>query len=235
MIELGRVEALYRYPVKSMAGVAEPRLDLKWHGFAGDREYAFRKAGDLTAFPWLTGRDLSEMVLYRARFRDPSDVRKSAVEVTAPDGAAFELRDPALAEKLARAAGCGAELIHIGRGAYDAMPVSLFARATMDDLSRAHGRPLDVRRFRPNIILDRGNERDWIGTTLVFGNREGPRLRLNRPIERCALITVDPDTGGRDPSVMRTVAQAFANQRGVYASVERPGVIAIGDPVWCAD
>jgi uncharacterized protein len=233
MIELGRVEALFRYPVKSMAGVAEPRLELKWRGFSGDREYAFRKAGDLTAFPWLTGRDLSEMVLYRAQFRDPSDLRKSPVDVTAPDGEVFELRDLALSEKLARAAGCGAELIHIGRGAYDSMPVSLFGRATMDDLSRAHGTPLDVRRFRPNIVLDRGDERDWIGTTLVFGDpATGPRLTLNKPIERCAMITIDPDTGARDPSVMRTVAQSFANERGAYASVERPGFIAVGDTVW---
>jgi uncharacterized protein len=235
MGSVGRVAELYRYPVKSMRAVAELELELAWHGFAGDREYAFRKSDDLGHFPWFTGRDHADLVLYSARYRDAGAPRKSPIDVVAPDGEAFDLREASLAERLSDEARCDIDLIHIGRGVFDAMPVSVIARGTFERLAAAHGRILETARFRPNIVIEAEDERAWIGATLVFGDSDGAaRLRVNRPIQRCAMITIDPATAEHDASVMRSVAQSFNNECGVYCAVERPGIVCAGDEVWLA-
>ncbi|MFN2464119.1 MAG: MOSC N-terminal beta barrel domain-containing protein, partial [Candidatus Dormibacteria bacterium] len=54
---VGRVAALWRYPVKSMAGEALAVADVSWHGLAGDRRWAFIREGqERSGFPWLTIR-----------------------------------------------------------------------------------------------------------------------------------------------------------------------------------
>ena len=54
---VGRVVGLWRYPVKSMAGEPLTEIEMSWHGFAGDRRWAFIR-DDVTrsGFPWLTLR-----------------------------------------------------------------------------------------------------------------------------------------------------------------------------------
>jgi uncharacterized protein YcbX len=63
-IKVGEVEALLRYPVKSMSGEPLEVADLGWHGLDGDRRLAFRRAEDRTGFPWLTGSRLPELILF---------------------------------------------------------------------------------------------------------------------------------------------------------------------------
>ena len=60
---------------------------------------------------------------------------------------------------------------------------------------------------------------------------QGPRLNLGLGIARCAMVTIDPDTAERDPSMLRTVAQHFGNEIGAYGTVETQGEIAVGDRV----
>jgi MOSC N-terminal beta barrel domain len=58
MTVVGRVAALWRYPVKSMAAEALDDAEVSWHGFAGDRRSAFIRDGQVrSGFPWLTIRD----------------------------------------------------------------------------------------------------------------------------------------------------------------------------------
>ncbi len=55
---VGRVVGLWRYPVKSMAGEALKEAEVSWHGFAGDRRWAFIRDGMVNSgFPWLTLRE----------------------------------------------------------------------------------------------------------------------------------------------------------------------------------
>jgi hypothetical protein len=97
------------------------------------------------------------------------------------------------------------------------------------------GQPLDEARFRANIVLETSNgstERDWLGGTLVFGEGEAaPRLRVNRPIPRCRMITIDPATGVKDPRILETVAAEFGNEIGVYCAPDGIGTLRLGDPV----
>ena len=233
---LGTVAALYRYPVKSMQAEALHEAELFWTGLHGDRQYAFVKADDPSSFPWLTGRDLREMVLHRARYADPADPRRGGVEVAAPDGTRFGVADPALAARLRDLSGHPVRLLQTSRGAYDAMPVSVIATTTAEAVGRAHGSPVGLARFRANVVITPDDpasvDADWRGATLLFGEgRDAPGLRLDWAIPRCAMVAIQPETAAKEPGVLRTVAQQFGNRIGTYCAVQRPGVIRVGDRV----
>ena len=230
---VGTVAALWRYPVKSMRGEALQAASLRWTGLDGDRQYAFFRATDRGRFPWLTGRSVPDLVNYVPRYVDPADPRKSPLRVTAPDGAVFDVADETLRRRLSDIARDDIRLIQIGRGTFDSGPVSVIATATAAKLDAAFGAPLGLRRFRPNIVIESdAPETNWLGGTLVFGDRpDSARLRLNRPIERCSFITVDPDTAAKDATIQRMVAQRFDNRVGAYGSTDADGTIALGDRV----
>lgn len=232
---LGTVRELWRYPVKSMAGEALDAVELGWRGLAGDRRWAFVREGDLSSFPWLSARDLSELVLYRARFLDPADPR-GAVEVTTPDGRVHAVASEALAARLSAAAGRPLRPVQSSRGFPDDMPVSVASTTTAAAVDSAAGRQVDPRRFRHNIVIEPlvpERETAWAGAVLALGaGEDAPRLAVAAPAPRCAIIAIDPDTGARDPALLRTVVRAFDNAIGVYANVARPGVVRLGDPVY---
>jgi len=230
---VGTVAGLSRFPVKSMAGERPAEVELRWPGIHGDRQYGFCRARDRTRFPWLSARDLPGLVLYRPAFRAPDDPRRSPVDVAAPSGGRLPLDAPDLAARLSEEVGEEVRLMQVGRGIYDAMPVSLATTASLSAVDAAHGAALDVRRFRLNIVVEsRCADVAWRSGRLAFGERDdGAQLLVNDAIPRCALIAIDPDTAERDPSVVRTVARAFGNRVGVYCATAKPGVIRVGDRV----
>jgi uncharacterized protein len=237
LIDIGAVRAINRYPVKSMAGESLAAAPLRWVGIDGDRQYAFYRAANTSRFPWLTGREVAALVTHRARYLDPTDPRRSPVRVTAPDGSEHDVGAVELRAALSEAAGEEVRLLQLGRGAFDSMPISVISMATGERLAQSCGNAGDLRRFRPNIVLDiaaglAADETGWIGSALVFGDGEAPpRLRINTRIERCAMVTLDPDTAAKDAAVMRRVVEDFANLVGVYCAVEALGTIAVGDRV----
>src|SRR5205823_13792625 len=85
-ITVGVVSALYRYPVKSMRGEALDEARLDWHGIEGDRRYAFVRAGNFTSFPWLTAREVPDMLRYAPYLADPRQPRESPVRVRTTRG-----------------------------------------------------------------------------------------------------------------------------------------------------
>ena len=229
---VGRVVELARFPVKSMAGERPIAVEVDWQGIEGDRQFAFYRTGDPGRFPWLSGRDVPELLLHRARFRDPKNPRRSPVEVTTPDGAVLPLADPRLLAGLAARGGVPLALLQLGRGTFDSMPLSVVSTATHAALDAAHGRVLDRARFRTNILIESAApEAEWRGCRLGFG-AGAAELLVADTIPRCAIITVDPESGARDPAAMRTVAQVFGNRIGVYAAPAKPGGIRVGDPVF---
>ena len=228
---VGHVAAITRFPIKSMAGEACEAAELDWQGIEGDRQWAWVKAGDLSRFPWFTGRDLSALVRYVAAYDDPGDARRSKVAVTGPGGERWSLADPALQAHLEALAGRALTLLQLGRGAHDAMPVSVASTTSFAALEAAHGGALDPRRFRTNIVVESGfREAEWPGRRVRFG--AGAALLLADGAPRCAMVTIDPDSGERDARVMRTVAQGFGGAFATYASVAAPGSVQVGDPVW---
>jgi uncharacterized protein YcbX len=68
---VGKVESLWRYPVKSMRGEELEEAFVGFSGVYGDRLFAFKSSAAPKGFPYLTGREQEEMLLYRPRFRHP--------------------------------------------------------------------------------------------------------------------------------------------------------------------
>ena len=228
-VVVGRVAGLWRYPVKSMAPEELDDVEVAWHGLAGDRRWAFIRAGQVrSGFPWLTLRELPELASYRPRFAEPARPQSSPVLVRTPRGGELDVADPALAREL----GPGVRVIKQDRGVFDTLPVSLLTTQALAGLSRLAGTPLTPGRFRPNLLVDaRGPEfpeDTWVGRELRIG---GLRMRVDKRDQRCVVVTIDPLTLTRDRAILRAIARDRDAQFGVYGSTVEPGPVAIGDPV----
>jgi uncharacterized protein YcbX len=229
MTVVGRVVALWRYPVKSMAAEGLDAVDVSWHGLAGDRRWAFIRGGQVrSGFPWLTMRERPGLSHYRPRFTDPDRPNASTTLVRTPCGGEFDVSDPALAAGL----GPGVRVIKQDRGVFDTMPLSLLTTQTVASLGKLVGADLAVGRFRPNILVDAFGgdfpEDAWVGRVLRVG---GLRMRADKHDQRCVIVTIDPVTLRREPAILRAIARERGNQLGVYGTTVEPGHVAVGDPV----
>ncbi|MEZ5966083.1 MAG: MOSC domain-containing protein [Planctomycetota bacterium] len=224
---VGRVAGLWRYPVKSMAGEALAVAEVSWHGFAGDRRWAFvREDAPRSGFPWLTLRERADMNHYVPRLVDAARPDNSDTRVRTPSGQEFDVIDPALAALLYPS---GARAIKQDRGIFDTFPLSLITLQTIRELARRAGIALGVERFRPNILVDAAEtapfaEDAWVGRTLRIGEAE---IRIDKRDGRCAVITIDPATGERTPDVLGIVARERQGCLGVYGTTVTPGSIPI--------
>ena len=72
-IEIGQIEGIFRYPVKSMRGGPLDAATLGWHGLDGDRRLAFRRLDERGGFPWLTATKLPDLILFTPQRRDGGD------------------------------------------------------------------------------------------------------------------------------------------------------------------
>jgi uncharacterized protein YcbX len=229
MTVIGRVAALWRYPVKSMAAEELDGAEVSWHGFAGDRRWAFIRDGQVrSGFPWLTIREKPELAHYRPRFAEPDRPDASPTQVRTPLGGDLDVADPALAAEL----GPGVRVIKQDRGVFDTMPLSLLSTQTLAGLGRLVGTDLAAGRFRPNLLVDAPGrdfpEDAWVGRVLRIG---GLRMRVDQRDKRCVMVTIDPVTLRRSPAILRSIARERDTRLGVYGSTVEPGPVAVGDPV----
>ena len=70
LIEIGAVEAIFRYPVKSMGGERLGVTNLGWYGLEGDRRLAFRRMGNRSGMPWLTASKLPDLLRFVPQRRE---------------------------------------------------------------------------------------------------------------------------------------------------------------------
>ena len=228
---LGRVIGLWRYPVKSMGAEALSSVDVSWHGFAGDRRWAFiRNDVPQSGFPWLTLRERGDMSHYHPAFVEPERPDKSATIVRTPLGTVLDVCDPALAAALGPG---GVRPIKHDRGIFDTFPLSLISTQSIARLGEMTGVSLDVQRFRPNILLDLSDETpfaedSWVGCVLRIG---GFQMRVDKRDGRCAVITIDPMTTERNTAILRAVSQDRQGCIGIYGSTVKPGRVALNDRV----
>ena len=212
---------------------AEPlrEVGVSWHGFSGDRRWAFVRDGvPQSGFPWLTLRERADLNHYHPAFVDPLQPDKSATLVRTPAGVTFDVTDPALAAELYPQ---GVRVIKQNVGIFDTFPLSLVTTQTLARLGEMVGTPLDVARFRPNILMEASDaapfqEDDWVGRTLNIG---GMAMRVDKRDGRCVVITIDPVTTERNPAILRAVARNREGCVGIYGSTVTPGRVAIGDEV----
>jgi uncharacterized protein YcbX len=227
---VGCVAALWRYPVKSMAGEALEHADVAWHGVPGDRRWAFIRNGQVASgFPWLTIRERPDLWRYRPSFVEPELPDSSRTIVVTPTGAELDVVAPVLAAEL----GDGVRVLRSDRGFFDTMPLSVLTSQTVAALSSLVGDTLDARRFRPNLLIDGCSaepfgEDTWVGHVLRIG---GLRVRIDKRDQRCVMVNVDPVTTERSPAILRAIARERQSCLGVYGSTVEPGRVAVGDPV----
>jgi len=256
---VGKVESLWRYPVKSMRGEELDELFASYAGVYGDRRFAFASSANSIGFPFFTGRDQRHMIRYRARFRDPAkaaqpvnwreaeklgsganpisaDASELTVDVETPDGKTFAINDPALIGDLRAGLDGNHELtlLRSDKAITDCRPLSIFSVQTAEKLGTETGLSVDKRRFRANIYVDltpsKGFAEDnFVGRSLRIGSRVIVAV-LQRDA-RCMMITLDPDTGEKTPAILKAVAQAHEGMAGVYGAVLVEGIIRAGDRV----
>ncbi len=108
--------------------------------------------------------------------------------------------------------------------------ISIISQATMDDLEAKSGRVLDVRRFRPNVVvsgIDAWSEFDLVGQKLCLGEAQ---ITVTAKIGRCMNIEVDPETGDRDVRLLSVLKEKYGHAHtGVLATVDNDGAVAVGD------
>src|SRR5262249_40955790 len=109
--------------------------------------------------------------------------------------------------------------------------VSIINLASVAAVEGAVGRPVHPLRFRGNVYVTgwpAWHEFDLVGQEIAVG--ASARLKIIKPIVRCAATNVDPDTGIRDLSIPETLLQRFGHADcGVYGEVVEAGDIARGD------
>ncbi len=256
---IGRIDSLWRYPVKSMAGEELEEAFVGFSGIYGDRVFAFRSSAGPRGFPFLTAREQAGMLRYHPRFRHPdraarpvnladaealkpgvtplyADAGDLIVDVETPSGDVLAIDDPALLRVLVEGTRQGHELslLRSERALTDCRPVSLFSVQTARALGTELGISLDKRRFRANIYLDLGAgpgfaEDTYVGRTLKVGAKTVLSILERDP--RCKMITLDPESGESNPRILRPVAQDHEGKAGVYAAVLVEGTVRRGDSV----
>lgn len=262
MSVVGSVDSLWRYPVKSMRGEQIEEAFVSFAGVYGDRLFAFRDSANPKGFPYLTGREQQEMVLYRPRFRHPEKAARPpnltdaegiepgltplfaapeelALDVETPSDELYRIDDPALLSLLYDRLGEGhtLTLLRSDRAMTDCRPVALFSLQTAHQLADEIGVAIDKRRFRANIYMDLDSggfaEDGFVGREL----RIGPKLVVSvlERDPRCKMITLDPDTAEANPAVLRTVVRAHENRAGVYGAVLIEGTVRPGDAIELVD
>jgi len=235
--EIGQIKAIFRYPVKSMAGFPLDLVDLGWHGLNGDRRFAFRRLVDQGGFPWLSASRVPQLLLYRPIGEAETD-KDLPTHVRTPDGAELELFSDELQNEISQRHGSRVQLMQLKHGMFDEAPVSIINLATIRGVEREAGRSLDVLRFRPNILIESQDvepfsEDQWVGKTLRFGSDDdGPAVSITLRDLRCVMINLDPETAEADTRVMKAAIHLNANYAGVYATVIHTGELQIGQKVY---
>jgi uncharacterized protein YcbX len=251
------VESLWRYPVKSMRGEELDEVFAGFSGVYGDRLFAFSSSASRKGFPFLTAREQSEMLRYRPRFRQPDKAARPInqseaeklppgatplyaepgdlmLDVETPAGDTLAIDDSALIDALRQGIDerHRLTLLRSERALTDCRPLSIFGVQSARKLGEEAGITVDKRRFRANIYLDLAEgfaEDKFVRRSIRIGPKVIVSILERDP--RCMMITLDPDTGEKEPALLKKVAQAHSGMAGVYGAVLVEGMMRKGDSV----
>jgi len=259
MNNIGKLESIWRYPVKSMRGEAVDDVFVAYTGVMGDRLYAISSSGAPPEFPWHTNREHEEFVLFSASYKNHETTLKPAameaalkealnppypladafaLEIKTPEGVTLDIDDPTFLASLRDKSEGELTLHFTQKNAVDCRPLSLFSHQTLAQLEQETGLDLDKRRFRANFYVDWDSAEGFYENELV--NR---RLKVGEHLEimvreldpRCKSITIDPDTAETQPRILKHIARKHNGFAGVYAAVLTEGTVKPGDEICLLD
>lgn len=226
-----QVVHLWRYPVKSLGGEHLDAVSLGPLGLHGDRRWGIR---DLATGTVLTARREPKLLLASACLSSSGEA-----QITLPGGRAA--RD---GEELSAWLGRPVALEPASESPVYEAPLDAEHEsdwvswqgpdwAWHDDglcrvsiLSTATIGGWDVRRFRPNVVLDGDGEDDLVGRRVRLGTAT---VEVTKQITRCVMVTRPQPGLDRDIEVLRTVNKERGGKVAVGGVVVRPGTVGLGD------
>jgi uncharacterized protein YcbX len=211
-----KVAAIWRYPVKSMAGERVRWTKMTEMGLPGDRvvQVYDRKNRIVTArrFPRL-------LQLHATLGAD----REPLV-----DGLPWQ--SPEVSQRVEAAVAPGAYLMRSDAvGRFDVLPLLICTDGAVSEFGQ------DIRRLRPNLLIsgvDGHAERRWEGAVLRLPDGE---IGIRDLRTRCVMTTFDPETADQDASILGDIVRRFEGQVCLNAAVTRSGQITEGDDVTLLD
>src|SRR5438094_1629048 len=188
---IGKVDSIWRYPVKSMRGEELAEAFAGYSGIYGDRLFAFRSSASPVGFPYLTAREQRKLLQYRPHFRYPdkaarpinlteaesmganplsADPSELIVDVETPDGKKLAVDDPALMDMVRADIDQKHQLtlMRSERALTDCRPVSIFSLQSARQLGEETGTPIDKRRFRANVYVDLTSAQGFAENVIVW-------------------------------------------------------------------
>lgn len=231
----GRLAGIRRYPVKSLTGEELEHALVEHRGLAGDRLWSVRDPDGKLGSGKSSRRFRTMDGLMRLAARYDGDV--PVVELA--DGRFVRGDDPAVHEALSAHVGRPVTLAREGGVShFDDGPVHLVTTSSLATLSRLHGQDVDVRRFRPNLVVDTGDEpgfveQGWLGRRLAVG--DDVVLQVVAPMPRCVMVTQAQRGLPADDDLLRRVTDVSDMNFGVLADVVATGRVAVDDAVRLLD
>lgn len=205
------VGALWRYPVKTLAGEPLDTAVVTTNGIVGDRIVHVRGPEGVR-----TSRRHHDLLGLHATLGPDGEPLVDGQPWTSPE----------ILDRVRAAAGPDASLARYdGPERFDVLPLLVATDGAIASFGR------DVRRLRPNIVVDGVEGMDeitWPGAELHIGDTV---IGLDSRRGRCPMTTVDPDTLAVDRAVLRDIISRFDGKLALNAAVLRPGTIRVGDPV----
>jgi uncharacterized protein YcbX len=223
-MELGTVQSLWRYRVKSRLAKNATLLRSRC---SGRQAYALCDAQGKFA----SGKNPRRFRHIDGLFYLSAKTVGDEVVVAFPDGTALTEKSSSINNQLSDILGQPltltkeAEISHFDDGS-----IHLLTRASLSLLAeRVPHCGIDARRFRPNIVIDSPLlDEDLAGKTLKIGTAVP---RISHKTQRCRMITLDQPALEMRPEMLKTLAETFALDFGSYAAVLSTGSISIGDTV----
>jgi uncharacterized protein YcbX len=238
--EIGHVEAIFRYPVKSMRGQRLEVANMGWHGIDGDRRLAFRRVDDRSGFPWLTASKLPELILFSPQHRKDSAEEDVPMYIRTPDGGEMAVFGDELAAEVGRRYGAPVQMMQLKQGIFDEACISVITSDTVREIGRLAERSLDMRRFRPNVAVRLlrpvpFQEDEWLGSVLSFGEKDdAPAITVTMRDVRCSMVNLDPDSAAAAPEVLKTIVRANQNNAGdLWCGYSRGALVGWSKHISC--
>ena len=196
-----------------MGGERLEVASMGWHGLDGDRRMALRRVNDTSGFPWLSASKLPELVLFAPRrHEDGAEANLHLpIHIRTPDGKELPAFGEELAAEIERRYGAPVQMMQLKHGIFDEANISVIASDTVREIGRLAGRSLDVRRFRPNVVVRLlrpvpFQEDEWVGGVLSFGDGDdAPAITVTMRDKRCSMVNLDPDSASPAPEVMKAI------------------------------
>lgn len=247
---LGRVDEIWRYPVKSMLGERIPRVAIDLGGVEGDRVYALRDAADSGL---ISAKRFAEMFGFHARL-----ARSGMLGIEFPDGVLMADNAPGLDARLSKVLGREVTLVRLGgsgieriktgttadstqgtgyfetaAGFHDSSDVHLLTTAQLERARSLYPQgDWDRRRFRPNLLIstDGATPDPEPGAVIQIGT--SVRLEVARGCSRCVMTTHAQEDLPQDRQILATLARKSGNVLGTLCGVANTGEVTTGDEVW---